>query len=472
MTKSSETGVGELRNELRALLDAAQSPALRSDILARYYTRTVSLIETLLPRLYAVRLPVSPQTRQTVRAMQELLDLVARSTLDSIGTNDPSGEGVTLEFALSRVFYALSRHLMLSDLLAAPASQGIWFQLHRAYLVVRAHGMEHTSLVDSNRDFQAFYGRTLALGAIPGVGLTAQQWSFMDRFLAQTKAVVSLSDTPPLDASPGILWLAPEQDMPPMHLSRRQATGNALTLYVDITALIDELVAFRDSLEQSHPPRGLLPDDISPRLAQITLTNSLGYLSQPRKRHFSRRRQTYRATLCCGLTEVLDLLNGHETDVETANEWMVINESPGGFAAMHVSGRPQKVQVGDLVGLKQENESVWSICIARWALSENQEHLELGLQMIASNPVVVRMATPGAGSSAQHTALLLPATPPLRPLDALAFLPANHPAPEQKHLLVIDGPKVEVREFVLGELIEQSPSVDIRLIHSGARAGI
>jgi len=401
--------------------------------------------------------------------MQDLLELLARTTLDLVESPYAAlakNPGTPMDTLLWRAFYALSRHLMVSNLLATPASPGIWLNLHRTYLAIRAHRVEKNQPENSDCDLQTYFGRILVLGAVPGVALTAQQWSFMHRFLGSTRAPILLSDTPPPDATPGILWLAPEQDMPPALLARREPTGNALTLYADIRPLINELTTHRDALGKTAPPAGLLPDEVSPRLAQITLANVLRHLLLPKKRRFPRRRQPYRANLCCGLTAIWELLQGKDQDPDTLSEWMVVNESPDGFAAMHISGRPQKVQVGDLIGLKRDDDSQWNVCIARWALSENPEHLELGLQMVAANPVSAHMATPGSASATRYPALLLPATPPLRPLDALAFLPTDHPAPGQKHLLIIDRPKLEIREFLVGMAVEESPSVDICLIRA------
>lgn len=401
--------------------------------------------------------------------MQSLLDVLTAASLALIDSPHSAlfkTLGVPLEVALWRVLHGLSRHLMLSNLIATPTSPGFWFQAHRAYLSARMHRAEKKCPAPGASDLQTLYARTLVLGALPCAALTAQQWSYACWLLAQTRAVIPLTDTPPLEATGAVLWLSPEQDTPPAHLARRSPNGDALTLYADIAPLVEELEAERISLGKSGSSSRRLPDDVSPRLARITLTNVLRHLQQPRKRRFPRRRQSYRATLCCGLPAICEQLNGQAPDAGQLSEWMVVNESPDGFAAMHVSGRPQKVQVGDLVGLRREDDSLWSVCIVRWALSENPEHLELGLQMVAPNPVAAHMTTPGAGSDAQYPALLLPATPPIRPLEALAFLPANHPSPGQKHLLVLHSPRTGIREFLIGDSIEQSTSTDIYLIHA------
>jgi cyclic-di-GMP-binding protein len=475
MTQGSEaraaTSPGEearrLRDELRSLLDKTPAPAPRIELIERYYGQAFELIENVLPRLCQVRLPVSGQTRQAVLRMQGLLEMLAGASLTLI--ESPHGGllkslGTPVEVALWRVLHGQSRQLLLANLIATPPAPGVWLQVHRAYLAVRAHRLDKKCPAPGS-DLQGLYARIVVLGALPCAALTAQQWGFAHRLLAQTRAVIALTDTPPVDAA-GALWLSPELDMPPIQLSRRTPSGEALTLYVDIAPLVAELESERAALASGEPGSGHRPGNVSPRAARITLTNLLRHLAHTRKRRFPRRRQSYRATLCCGLTTLWDVLNGSLEDDSQVSEWMVVNESPDGFAAMHVSGRPQKVQVGDLVGLRRDDQALWSVCIVRWALSENPEHLELGLQMLAPKAMPGRMATPGVGSTQQRPTLLLPATPPVRPLDALAFLPSDHPAPEQKHLLVLHTPKTEIRQFLVGEPLEQSTSVDICLIHA------
>ena len=71
----------------------------------------------------------------------------------------------------------------------------------------------------------------------------------------------------------------------------------------------------------------------------------------------------------------------------------------------------------------------------------------------------------GPAALVSHSAgFLLPALPPLRDSEAIVFAPANRPAENRKHVLVLDGETARVREFRLGKPIEQSMDVEIALI--------
>jgi hypothetical protein len=78
---------------------------------------------------------------------------------------------------------------------------------------------------------------------------------------------------------------------------------------------------------------------------------------------------------------------------------MVTNESPDGYALMHMSGQTDDVRIGDIIALQAVDEQTgmsqaWHICIIRWAISENPEHIELGLQILAPSATAVELAPP------------------------------------------------------------------------------
>ena len=154
---------------------------------------------------------------------------------------------------------------------------------------------------------------------------------------------------------------------------------------------------------------------------------------------------------------------GDAANVETSN-WMITNESPDGYSIMHVLGSTLGTSVGDIVALRPENGSKWQVCIIRWAQSENQEHLEFGLQILATD------ATPPCSSphrKTEPTKPILgnslpssspdPATPPRRN--------AHHPSgllEEQPAQLVPCRRKgnIEVRE-VRTRLNEQNGQIEV-----------
>ena len=66
-----------------------------------------------------------------------------------------------------------------------------------------------------------------------------------------------------------------------------------------------------------------------------------------------------------------------------ANEWGILNESPGGFALRHIRGAIPALRVGDLIGVRSRDRGDVFVCLVRWILSETAEHIDIGLQQLA-----------------------------------------------------------------------------------------
>lgn len=458
--------IQKIRRHLLVVAKEPPSSAKRQHLLEGLHMRTGGAIEALMPRLYNVRLPISNNTRQTVHAMQDTLDHLARLGLDTVESPDSQlikGLGTPIDLALWRILEALTQHLTLANLIAAPANPGTWAKLHRAYMAAWRHRAESRIPTDTPYDLQTLYARALICGSLPPSALNAHEWAFLHRFLSRAKTALAITNGVPPNPSESTLWVSPETDSPPMLIERRPPGDSTLAFFVQCSGILGEIKQALSALVQDIQSPDFLPGDTSPRTARIALRRLRDHLSAPRKRRFNRRRQGYRATLCVGFDEICQLLKSGTAPEENLSEWMIVNESPGGYAAMHVSGRPRKAQVGDLVALRREGETQWSISVVRWALSENPEHLEFGLEEVSPRAVSGYMATPGQSQGSHPLALLLPAMPPLRSTEALAFSPAARPARDQNHVFVCDGPKAEIREFRLGRPIEQSSGIDIYL---------
>ena len=182
---------------------------------------------------------------------------------------------------------------------------------------------------------------------------------------------------------------------------------------------------------------------------------------------FPRRRQNYRAALCTGLGNLWRLYNDvGKAKVETSN-WMIINESPDGYAIMHVSGKAASFAVGDITAIRSESGSGWQICIVRWALSENQEHLELGLQLLAARATPARLVLPGDDATAtQLPVVILPALPPLRSNEMLVVPTGVLEHQPESLVLIVERDNLLIREVRRTALSEQNSQVEVFAIET------
>lgn len=461
-----------LRTHLSALHANRPAPAQLQKLLDLLHTRTISAVDRLTPRLFNVRLPISLPTRRTVRSMQDVLELLA--VLYAASVEDAEGRlvrglGQPPELSLWRAIDALARTLFLSDLISAPALPGIWQQLHATFASARQRGLDTLPSGDADGSCRQRYQRALAIGSAPPSAFTAHEWQCIDSYVRIHADRISFGATPNGTDDAFLFWVDLQQDMAPVAHGRRPMPEHANALGINCQGLDQCTDEGRLLLRQGARPDAIgLPSDVPPRLARTLLRRLKNIWGTPRKRRFPRRRQSYRATLCFGFEHISELLKNPAADAPfAASEWMVTNESPDGYAAMHVAGRPQKLQIGDLIALRI-NESVtpgeWQIGLVRWALSENPEHLEVGLQILSPRALPAQLALPGQNGADRHPALLLPAVPPLRNKEVMATDPGLLFDQAGKLVLMIESGRVEIREVRLAGVHEQSANVDLFLI--------
>lgn len=459
--------VETLRGHLGSLRERGFAPAQRQKLLSLLQPRVDDTLKTLFPRLYAARLPVSARTRQLTRALQEVLEHTAALYLDE--ADAPAGRLIRglqrpVEESLWRSLHAASRQIMLANLIAAPHPLGAWQRLHKAFANARRLNLTRCTPQGAPVSIGALYVRALLTGCAPPSAFTALEWSLVDQIAVAHGHLAPMSSRLPEVAAEYVFWWNPLHDGPPVGLSRRAPAEGNDTLYL----ATDELcVSLTDLLHLTSrgqaPATGALPEGLTQRHAEGLIQRVLSMWQQARKRRFPRRRQSFRTDLCAGFDPVWQELRP-ESPSPDHSVWQVINESPEGYAAMHVNGRLGKVLIGDLVALRPAGTPVWQICVVRWALSENPEHLELGLQILAPRASAAYLAIPGQAQATRLPVLLLPPVPPLRDRSAIAVPGGTQLEPAMKLLLVLEDPNATVREIVIAGPQEHSATTDIYLI--------
>lgn len=458
--------VEALRHHLDQLRYGALAPAQKQKLLGLLQPRASVIVETLLPRLYSARLPISPRTRQMARSLQECLDNTAALYLEETG--DSGGRLIKglqrpLELSLWHSLMAAGRRLLLANLIAAPHPHGAWTQLHAAYAAAREQGLQQRVPEGAPCSIEHAYLRSLLLGCVSSSAFTALEWSLIEHIGRHLAPLLVLGDTPSV-VEQAQFWFAPAQDMPPVPHSRRAAPDEGGYRYLSAYAFCQLLAADLPVLRNSRRPEsGTVPDSFPARHAYGVIQRLLDNLLQTRKRRFPRRRQSYRASACFGFDAIWQQLR-QPADVAEHGVWQITNESPDGYAAMHVAGRTQKVQIGDLTALRPARNPDWQLCVVRWALSENPEHLELGLQILAPRAIPAFLALPGQGEISKHPVFLLPPVPPLRAKTALAMPGGLRLDPNMKLVLIIEDTNLEVREVRLAENQEHAAGLDVFLI--------
>jgi hypothetical protein len=457
-----------LRTHLMALREMPATASQRADALELLYTRSILAISNLLPTLKNIALPIPRKVRHTVRSMQDLLQMLSEDLLASLGKLDEymiRGLRREQDLTLWRSLHALAQNLLISDLVASPSCAGIWQQLHQTYETAARLQLTDSKPKGTSSSLQQIYSAALLLGCAQPASFTSREIAFVADYLTRfADHAEPLTEAAP--DSPGAFWIHSRYDTPAFACSRKTAPADSDVRYFScarLAKLIEEQLKALDT--GSTPLQINLPDFAGTPPGQGALRRLASYWGHPGKRRFPRRRQSYRAVLCAGLDCLWHLFQDNEAAAADVSSWMITNESPDGYTIMHVSGKTGKLGVGDITAIRTESGSDWQICLVRWALSENPEHMELGLQILASRAVPAILALPSEAGDGENNGLLpvliLPEIPLLRPTQTLIAPSGGLVEQRKKLVLVVNQENVEVREMKTTQLDEQTGSVEV-----------
>lgn len=466
---ASRDDVSILRDHLLGLRATPLPPARHLQVLDFLYDHVVKTVATALPTLHDVSLPISRKTRQEIRKVQQLLETLSHEYLNSLAAifdPEPEEKPRAPEIAIWRAVNCLTLHLMISHLAASPPEVGIWQMLHGAYKSARRYGLFDRRIPKHESTLEQLYLSSVLLACSQPASFSSVELEFIAEYIPLCIDTVTLDTSPPANCR-GLFWIDPEKDGPASALARRPPPPDKTVLFFACDTLASAARDHLAALENGYPAHqlGLPPFAETPAGLGVLRRLAMRW-GKPSKRRFPRRRHSYRATLCAGLDELWKLLHAPDDTPAAASEWMVTNESPDGCAMMHMSGNTDQLRVGDLVAIRPELENeaaipAWNVCIVRWALSENPEHIELGLQILAPTalPAVVALRN-GASGPKKITGLLLPSIPPLRSTEMLVVHTgelANHPG---SLTITVGHDGLSVRQLAMVGLSEQTASVE------------
>lgn len=455
-----------LRAHLVALNESSAAPAQRTNALTQLYRRCIALIGRLVPELIGVHLPVPRKTRQLVRSLYDVLQLLTSQMHPGFAQLEgPLIRGLRqpTELILWRRLNVLAHHLLIGNLVAAPSSAGVWFQLHETYAIARRLGIENNVPLGEEISLRRLYFSAVLQGCAQPASFTSRECAFVADYLRLYADCVEEQAEPPASLA-GCFWVDLQRDNPAVAASRKPAPPEREILQFScegLAGLLKKQVAALDA--GSSPAQIGLPEFADSAAGRGVLKRLAGFLGKTQKRRYPRRRQGSRAMLCCGLEQLWRLFQADEApDETTASSWIVTNESPDGYALMHVSGKTGGICVGDITAVRNEADELWQVCIVRWALSENPEHFELGLQIIAPRALPALLALPSPGDEGkQLPVLLLPELPPLRASEMLVAPSDGLRDRRQTLTLVVEGDNLEIREVKTTHIDEQTSSVEI-----------
>ena len=418
-----------MSGELAALGRADLEGAHFHRILDLFFVRAQQLSQNLKNSLTEATLPLGKELRAMASLLVSVYESMAtgyeRALADAsrLAYNKRRHPSAIAAQALHCLFQALEASCMM----ASPPPSNLWRRSHALAKAARDNFEPYSTVINGiTLDAEKIYKGLLALAAAQPEGFSPGEVALASDYLAQYSATVNLQTAPP--GEEGVwYWVDGHRDMGPMPPNRRIPPNHGELFYCSFQLLARLLGEQISALESGIPPGNLrLPDRAAARNGHATLKRLKNHWANPPHRQHSRRHNNFRAQVCVGLNDLWRLLEqgeapeGAEAGAPHMTEWMVINESPSGYAVMHVAGDVEGLVPGSAIALRPSPDKPWNICLVRWMRSENPEHIELGLELVAPAARSVQLVFRNGDAAQQPTpGLLLPAVPALREHAAL-----------------------------------------------------
>jgi cyclic-di-GMP-binding protein len=466
--RSGSEDADQLHRQILLLREAPLPCDQRIKILDLLYGQAARIAHAEVRALRDVSLPISRKLRQRLRIVQDLLSTLTQDYFNTLAELfDPLGTGTpkSPHNSLRRAIYAIAWQVRIANLIAAPTPVGLWQQLHAAFGTARRLDLDELAGPHGSASIRRLYLNIILTAIAHPSSFSATELEFIAEYVAKSTPPVDLTDSAPM-GNDGIFWIDPDKDFPGHALVRRIPGPETRALYLSCDAIAAQALLHHKELLAGTPAELLgLPAFADSHTGPGVLLRLNQLWGHPAKRRFPRRRQSYRASLCPGLDNLWQLIKSPAAHCDLS-EWMVTNESPDGYALMHMAGHTAHLKVGDIVALQAidddpEAYSPWSICIIRWAISENPEHIELGLQMLAPRAMAVEVANPSAQQLRKVAALMLPAMPPMRQIQSLVVPTGLISEATNRVIVMFENTNLSIRELHPVQRNEQSSTIEI-----------
>ncbi len=458
--------------ETARLLFAALSEVngLRFDVGDRYkflelMRAPVSLISRILERHYMGKpFPLPARDRQVAELSREFQSLMAEGY--KILLKDIEGRAALAPIIRRRLFATvvhrairyLSRTLVKSYQLYAPYPENIWHELHQLYRLAVRYRIQDWRVADEENELERetriedAYKQILLLAISSPYRLRQGDVGRVYNALERWASHCRLNAFDALQRYPKGQFAVPADiDDQPKYLEASTEHEVGVEWMLDTTKLgrvLREQFAYLGHPEPGHIARSSvnIPPDISPQLMGRVM-QSWGMML---KRGYSRVEKGGDDVLevAVGLSAIHHFLGGttaqagdiggdkgeHETELSgeiplpwaagalrtvdhKALSFQIKDEGPGGFRLQWSGESSAQAQVGALLGIRRcdgaAKGATWGIGVIRWMRATAEDHMEMGVQMLAptAEAVSVRACNVKGACGAQLPGLLLPSVP-------------------------------------------------------------
>lgn len=429
----------------------------------------VNYIQTSLVRRYTgMAFPLPEKTQRIATLAQTLYSEMALGYKNAIeemlGSNFLSRDNKALTIMIHRAVRYLSQTMLTCYQTYAPHPEDSWFELHALYLYAEHKGIYQNPVKDEHNQrmpessIARVYKQILLLALASPYRLRQGEAEAVYTALARWAGHAQVIPYNDPSASEALFVVHMDSDEAPDYMAFSHRDCNTeLCRLVDTRQLSHVLVEELEQMGKSS--QGLINAELMQRLirtwavapkrsftrsdssAQLEVVVGATMLHQALARELGdpsmhSRRASYNTRSVVGVSQptrddVWDIFGSQKMKKNyeqykamteengTAEEfpelvsqrWQIRNESAGGYRLELDKSQSAKVQVGELLGLRQSAAgATWEIGVVRWLRQGAEGGLEIGVQVLApqARPVMVHNKKAGGKAAERQYALLLP----------------------------------------------------------------
>ena len=286
-----------------------------------------------------------------------------------------------------------------------PVEAHVWHALGSLYLLAESQQFTQLSLhvyrgAKGESSPEREFLRALMLAVSSPDGLLPVQIDIAEGFIAQLAANFLLASRP----GKGVHYVFDVLgERPPGRLTNHPALLPSARCFGpgQTAAKLEEILAFVEK-NKAFPPDLASGGDYDPALVESTLRHLHRYWAQTLpERKERRRRQMERVTVVHEYEEVVANVGGlflESPFVSNDEEWVVENESDGGFGAFVPQPNGAWLKVGNLIGIRREEGVSWGAGIVRRVTADEKGNRYVGIQVLARGGAAVTILSASMSS--------------------------------------------------------------------------
>ncbi|SFX81017.1 molecular chaperone [Pseudomonas sp. NFACC36] len=376
------------------------------------------------------------------QALQSQLAMGYKQIVARISPKFTKDRARLLSTALQRAMHALDGPLMRATELYSPVPEGLWLDLHQLYRIACQHRLQHQSINDElasqvqQLSPEQSYVVALLLGASRSNQLRQGQIARLAEALEIWSQWIKLD---PATSATSLFAVAPGLDVGPRYRSKFRAEQQPSLLGFDPQPLVRAIaVHLQQPTDHTLPVPGGMSTD--------TLQHLQAAWGEAVERSFQRTEGNGTLTLCVGMSalhyylggkrsfsEILKTPNARKARFEVSQSkphdtWNqafdaapagdsdllpyeeieypanptddegsgsdhqqhfptydlpIINHSPGGYCLGWPKEVPEQLQAGEMVGIRDATDQVWSIAVVRWIRQVRNGAMQMGIELVA-----------------------------------------------------------------------------------------